>query len=87
MSIEKLANSHASILDAYLARLPLTELRKLVVAHEACLQAQLNGNTSAQMECISQAKATARAAIDSILWSDMRYIEYRIANHVKEVVS
>lgn len=86
MSIEKIQESHAAILDAYLGRLSLQQLRKLFEAHEACWRAQNNEGTQAQINRMNQAKEVAKEAIGSILYSDLRYVEHCIARHVQDTL-
>lgn len=68
-------NKHSDILYAYLARLTLADLRKILASAEKCQVAQLNNGTSTQLRYQSEMQLSVRKAIEGMIENDIELIE------------
>ena len=77
-------NKHSDILYAYLSRLTLADLRKILASAEKCQVAQLNNGTSTQLRYQSEMQLSVRKAIEGMIEHDIELIEKiteRAKNH------
>jgi hypothetical protein len=69
------AEQHAKILYAYIARLSMSDLRKIVVAERECWHAQCNQGAAAQAAARKEAFETVRVAVAVMLADDRFNVE------------
>ncbi|QKE22878.1 hypothetical protein 8P_057 [Pseudomonas phage 8P] len=68
-------DQHSDILNAYLSRLTLADLRAILVAAEYSQAAQLNHPTREQLRRELEMRQTVRDAIDGLIRHDLDLIE------------
>ena len=68
-------SKHAKILNAYVSRLRLADLRAIVAADEQCWHAQANLGNSGQIEAQEKFRNVVYQAVDSMLDHDLGLIE------------
>lgn len=68
-------DKHSDILNAYLSRLTLADLRAILVAAEYSQAAQLNQPTREQLRRELEMRQTVRDAIDGLIRHDLDLIE------------
>ena len=68
-------DQHSDILNAYLSRLTLADLRAILVAAEYSQAAQLNQPTREQLRRELEMRQTVRDAIDGLIRHDLDLIE------------
>lgn len=68
-------DQHSDILNAYLSRLTLADLRAIVTAAEYSQAAQLNGGISEQLRRQTEMRGTVRDAINGLIQHDQDLIE------------
>lgn len=73
---------HTKILNAYLSRLNLADLRAIVAADENCWHAQLNLGNSSQIEAQEKFRKVVCSAIDSVIDHDLDLIEKVLKQNV-----
>jgi hypothetical protein len=66
---------HARILNAYLARLQLSDIDNIQAANKAWIQAAMNQGNSAQLQCQAAFYAAVSNAVNNLIRSDIRTIE------------
>lgn len=68
-------DQHSDILNAYLSRLTLADLRMIVMAAEYSQAAQLNQPTREQLRRELEMRQTVRAAVEGMIAHDLELIE------------
>lgn len=63
-------DQHSDILNAYLSRLALTDLRQILAAAEYSQQAQLNHGISEQLRRQTEMRQTVRDAVNGLIKYD-----------------
>ena len=63
-------DQHSDILNAYLSRLALTDLRQILAAAECSQQAQLNHGISEQLRRQTEMRQTVRDAVNGLIQYD-----------------
>jgi hypothetical protein len=70
---------HARILNAYLARLQLSDIDNIQAANKAWIQAAMNQGNSAQLQCQAAFYAAVANAVNNLIRSDIGTIEQVIS--------
>lgn len=68
-------DQHSDILNAYLSRLTLADLRAILAAAEYSQEAQANHSTKEQIRRQTEMRGTVRDAIDGLIQYDRDLIE------------
>jgi hypothetical protein len=69
---------HAKILNAYLARITRADWENLLKQDHKCLEQQLNGNMTGQLEAQAAFYAAVANAINNLSKHDLELIEHAI---------
>ena len=67
-------NQHAHILEAYICRLSLWDVKGIVEAYQRCWQEQANGNAGSQDDAHKKLVDAIRSGIQNVLPSDLANI-------------
>jgi hypothetical protein len=76
---------HARILNAYLMRLPISDVEAINEANKKWVNAYLNGNNAEQMKCRAGFYALVANATNNLIEHDIRYIEQVINEETEGV--
>lgn len=80
-------DQHSAILNAYLSRLTLADLRMIVMAAEYSQAAQLNQPTREQLRRELEMRQTVRAAVEGMIADDLTLIETTVKRAMKRTES
>ena len=78
---------HSRILNAYLARLTLSDIDNIQAANRAWTQAAMNQGNSAQLQCQAAFYAAIANAVNNLIRSDIGTIEQVICEECEGVTT
>jgi len=76
---------HARILNAYLARLQLSDIDNIQAANRAWIQAAMNQGNSAQLQCQAAFYAAVANAVNNLMRAEIGTIERVISEECEGV--
>lgn len=81
------STDHSDILVAYIKRLSLADLERIVEAQRACWHAAMNLGMRTQIECQNNSEIIIRQAADNMIEHDKQIIERVVLKSTSQLIA